>query len=215
MAIHHDDSMTFELFDIGRDMPVDAPDWRGRVTSGASSSDCDSNSQFDRVEDMLESLHLGGCVSDFESPSHSDSDGPGDDLDTIPVSFPDPGPLSATPPSPDPITTSRNEDSDSVHLFSGNNNTSATGSSAPNVTESGNRDTEPINWQSYVDDLFRPKWPNNNWNILSRLLNIIGCSDRDADVVLDSIRLLDWTVSIPKNISELRKVETVSLGSNE
>jgi hypothetical protein len=213
--------MTFLLFDVGRYMPVDAPDRHAQV-SGASSSDCDSDSQFDRVEDMLESLDLGGCLSDFESPSHSDSsDGQGDDNDTsVPGAFPHPGLLSATstvhPSSPGPIINSRIEDwTDSYHLLSGNNDTSATGGAGPNDTESGNRYTEPINWQSYVDDLFKPKWPNNNWNILSRLLNIIGCSDRDADVVLDSIRLLDWTVSIPKNISELRKVEAVSLGSNE
>jgi hypothetical protein len=84
--------MTFLLFDVGRYMPVDAPDWHAQV-SGASSSDCDSDSQFDRVEDMLESLDLGGCLSDFESPSHSDSsDGQGDDNDTsVPGAFPHPG----------------------------------------------------------------------------------------------------------------------------
>ena len=70
-------------------------------------------------------------------------------------------------------------------------------------------------WQSVVDDLFTSTWPNSNWSVISRLLNIIACTDRDADVVLDTFRKLDWTLSIPTNVAELRRVEKESLGTNK
>ena len=77
------------------------------------------------------------------------------------------------------------------------------------------RQVNGVNWQAEVEELFNPRWPNNNWCHLSRLLNIIGSSDLDADVLLETIRQLDWTISIPKNIAELRKIEIDSLGTNK
>jgi hypothetical protein len=70
-------------------------------------------------------------------------------------------------------------------------------------------------WQGVVEDVFHTKWPNNNWRILSRLLNIIGCTDRDSDVVLETIRNVDWTLSIPRNVAQLRQVEINAMGINK
>lgn len=72
-----------------------------------------------------------------------------------------------------------------------------------------------IDWQSIIEDTIKPKWPNGNWTTISRLLNVIGSTDRDADVILDSIRTLDWTQSIPSSVAELRRFENEALGTNK
>lgn len=94
----------------------------------------------------------------------------------------------------------------------------------PDATTSGPTSANPdcqygddasMDWQAAIEDLIKPKWPNDNWTTISRLLNIIGSTDRDADVILDSIRSLDWTMSIPSNVAELRRFELEALGSNK
>jgi hypothetical protein len=186
-------------------------------------SDCDSD--FDRVEHMLESLHLGRCVSDGQS----DSDG-SDSVDTILSSHSNPcdsedSAVIGTDAVLDELALPDESHQHSVAFNLPGEAGNIHNAESANVTENspdtqaqaGRSDDEStkFNWQTYIDDLLKPQWPNHNWNLLSRLLNILGCSDRDADVVLDTIRQLDWTVSIPKHVAELRKVETLSLGSKK
>ena len=91
--------------------------------------------------------------------------------------------------------------------------------SPDHVTECDAQLNEPhmsVNdWQGVIEDVIQTKWPNNNWRILSRLLNIIGCTDRDSNVVLDTIRNIDWTLSIPRNVAELRQLEVNAMGINK
>ncbi len=70
-------------------------------------------------------------------------------------------------------------------------------------------------WQAVVEDLMKTIWPNDNWKRMSRLFNIISCSDADADVILDTIRNLNWTVSLPSKVTELRQLEIAALGTNK
>lgn len=80
----------------------------------------------------------------------------------------------------------------------------------------GCHDQPPVtDWQGVIEDVIHTNWPNTNWRILSRLLNIIGCTDRDSDVVLETIRSIDWTLSIPRNVAQLREVEIHAMGINK
>ena len=167
----------------------------------------DANDHVDEFEEdtlQLEDLDLGGaltCDSDKQSEADSDVDEdsafdvcPDCDDDDI-VSD------SETVPPPDEL------DGHGCNM-----------ASATNDIHSDHGDADypaDCNWQAVVDNLFKPKWPNNNWSLLSRLLNILGSTDRDADVLIDTIRQIDWTTSIPNNVAELRKVERDSLGTNE
>lgn len=86
-------------------------------------------------------------------------------------------------------------------------------SNAP-ATDSEPNPAEVPDWQAVVDDLLQPAWPNENWKLISRLLNIISCTDGDADVILDTVRRLNWTVSLPSKVCELRRLEMDALGRN-
>ena len=55
-------------------------------------------------------------------------------------------------------------------------------------------------------------WPNENWRISSKLVNACRMSDSDANLFLDTMRMMDPRLGIPKNILELRKFERSNLG---
>lgn len=93
-------------------------------------------------------------------------------------------------------------------------NSSATDNPSNAPAEFEPTPTELPDWQAVVDDLLQPAWPNDNWRLISRLLNIISCTDGDADVILDTVRRLNWTVSLPSKVSELRRLEMDALGKN-
>ena len=91
-------------------------------------------------------------------------------------------------------------------------NCSSTDYPSNGPAESEPTPTELPDWQAVVDDLLQPAWPNDNWKLISRLLNIISCTDGDADVILDTVRRLNWTVSLPSKVAELRRLEMDALG---
>jgi hypothetical protein len=51
------------------------------------------------------------------------------------------------------------------------------------------------------------KWPNINYKIISRLCNCLSLSDRDCDLLIEEIRKLNVSMSIPVNVRDLRKAE--------
>lgn len=167
---------------------------------GREEPEPDAEDQLSAFDEELQNLHLGGAVSSA-SDSESDDDS-SDGYDGNAISE------SGRRFTPDrlghdhELHASDNNGIDGGHIDSGDFQVDA---DCP----------ADVNWQAVIDNLFKPKWPNANWTLLSRLLNIIGSTDRDSDVLLDTIRQLDWTASIPSNVAELRKVETEALGSNE
>ena len=51
------------------------------------------------------------------------------------------------------------------------------------------------------------KWPNINYQIISRLCNCLSLSDRDCDMLIEEIKNLNVSMSIPVNVRDLRKAE--------
>lgn len=64
---------------------------------------------------------------------------------------------------------------------------------------------------THVDDEDRVLWPNDNWRLVSKLVNSCQMSDGDATLLLDTMRSIDSRLSIPRSIRDLRKFEKTHL----
>ena len=56
-------------------------------------------------------------------------------------------------------------------------------------------------------------WPNDNWRLLSKVVNSCHMSDREGNFFLETLRSIDFSKSIPNNISVLRNFEAVHVGT--
>lgn len=56
------------------------------------------------------------------------------------------------------------------------------------------------------------QWPNDNWRLVSKLINACRMSDGDAEMLLKTLKSIDPRLSIPRHIRELRKFERRNIG---
>ena len=55
-------------------------------------------------------------------------------------------------------------------------------------------------------------WVNDNWRLVSRIMNTCHMSDPEGEVFLSTLRMIDFTKSIPPNVRAIRKFEAAHVG---
>lgn len=55
-------------------------------------------------------------------------------------------------------------------------------------------------------------WTNDNWRLVSKALNVCRMSEPEGDFFLATLRMIDFTKSIPPNVRAVRNFEKAHLG---
>jgi hypothetical protein len=72
---------------------------------------------------------------------------------------------------------------------------------------SPNTENDPV----HIDGQ-RVAWTNDNWRLVSRIMNMCHMSDPEGDVFLSTLRMIDFTKSLPPNVRAVRKFEAAHVG---
>lgn len=106
-------------------------------------------------------------------------------------------PIGLEPLQRMPVAT---EASGPIRLTSGDSDTVTEMSSARRMALEPNHDGRSI------------PWANDNWRLVSRIMNMCRMSDPEGEVFLSTLRMIDFTKSIPPNVRAIRKFEAAHVG---